>query len=204
MYKVVGTDGQVYGPADIATLQQWCQEGRIVPDTNLIDPQDGRVFAAQHLPQLSGFFVHTQSFGTPPQTPGSFGGASPQGPFDPGPTGPGSFGQGVSSQGPYNQSPFGHGPFGQGPMPQTSYPRHPMGRRTSPKQKSTALVLAVLLGFLGAHRFYLGHTATGLAMLVLTFVGCICSIHGILLWVIVDAILIATDQLRDADGGYLS
>ncbi|MEI8010906.1 MAG: TM2 domain-containing protein [Candidatus Omnitrophota bacterium] len=54
------------------------------------------------------------------------------------------------------------------------------------------LLLSVFLGGLGVDRFYLGYTGLGILKLV-TFGGC-----GI--WYLVDLILIATNQLKDADG----
>lgn len=82
MYSVIGTDGQVYGPVDMQTLQRWCQEGRIVPDSNLIDPRDGRVMSAVHVPQLSGFFQRNQTQTYSPPSPGSpYGSPYHQGPF---------------------------------------------------------------------------------------------------------------------------
>jgi len=44
-YFVLGDDGQKYGPADVATLNQWVQEGRIVSQTLLEDEATG--FRAQ-------------------------------------------------------------------------------------------------------------------------------------------------------------
>jgi len=56
----------------------------------------------------------------------------------------------------------------------------------------TALLLSIFLGSLGVYRFYLGQTGLGIAKL-LTFGGC-----GI--WALIDIILIATDQIKDAEG----
>ncbi|MFQ5505937.1 MAG: TM2 domain-containing protein [Planctomycetota bacterium] len=58
------------------------------------------------------------------------------------------------------------------------------------------LLLCILLGSLGVHRFYVGKVGTGILML-LTAGGC-----GI--WYIVDIILIATDSFLDADGRRLN
>ena len=67
--------------------------------------------------------------------------------------------------------------------------------------KKSALIAYVLwffLGYLGAHRFYLGHTGTGVAILLLTIASAILSfvMIGLVLfiipaiWVLVDAFLI--------------
>ena len=55
-----------------------------------------------------------------------------------------------------------------------------------------SILLYWFLGVFGAHRFYLGHTGTGVAML-LTFGGC-----GV--WALVDLIVIAMGNFRDAEG----
>lgn len=55
-----------------------------------------------------------------------------------------------------------------------------------------SLLLCWFLGVLGVHRFYLGHTATGIVQLI-TLGGC-----GI--WSLIDLILIATGNFKDADG----
>ena len=63
------------------------------------------------------------------------------------------------------------------------------------KDKTTALILSILLGGIGVDRFYLGYT--GMGILKLLTGGC----FGIL-WLI-DIITIATGKLQPADGsGY--
>ena len=61
-------------------------------------------------------------------------------------------------------------------------------------QKSfvTALVLALLVGWLGVDRFYLGYTGLGIVKLIT------CGGAGI--WNLIDIILIATGKMTDADG----
>ena len=60
----------------------------------------------------------------------------------------------------------------------------------SPKSRLVALLLCFFLGWLGAHRCYVGKIGTGLLM-PLTLGG-FCGI-----WVIVDLILIACGSFRD-------
>ncbi len=57
------------------------------------------------------------------------------------------------------------------------------------------LVLCIVLGGFGVHRFYTGNTGTGILML-LTLGGC-----GI--WTIVDIIMIACNTYSDGNGQYL-
>ena len=66
----------------------------------------------------------------------------------------------------------------------------------SPQKQSVALLLAIFLGQLGAHRFYTGKTGSGIAMLF-TFGGC-----GI--WSLIDTVVIATGGFVDGDGRKLN
>lgn len=59
-------------------------------------------------------------------------------------------------------------------------------RRRTQRNKIVAALLAFFLGVLGAHRFYLGRTGSGIVMLLMT-----CTVVGTLLttpWAIIDAI----------------
>jgi hypothetical protein len=62
----------------------------------------------------------------------------------------------------------------------------------SDKEWLTALLISFFLGYLGVDRFYLGYTGLGVVKL-LTLGGC-----GI--WALIDLIMIALDNVKDADG----
>lgn len=62
----------------------------------------------------------------------------------------------------------------------------------SDKSRGVALILALLLGVFGAHRFYVGKAGTGLLMLG--------TLGGLGIWYLVDVIMIASGGFRDAEG----
>ncbi len=71
---------------------------------------------------------------------------------------------------------------------------------TGPATKSTlfTLLLCVLLGYLGVHRFYAGRFLSGAIMLVLTL-----TLYGAfitVLWWLVDLLMIVTGQFHDGCG----
>ncbi|MBC7448559.1 MAG: TM2 domain-containing protein [Hymenobacteraceae bacterium] len=70
----------------------------------------------------------------------------------------------------------------------------PASPKAEGKSQIIALVLVLLLGGLGIHRFYLGYTGIGIAQL-LTLGGC-----GI--WALIDLIRIITGDLKPKDGDY--
>ncbi|WP_426571338.1 NINE protein [Aquihabitans sp. McL0605] len=87
------------------------------------------------------------------------------------------------------------------PAPQTYAPA-PAGQFVpgQPKSKLGAGLLALFLGTLGIHRFYLGYTGLGLTMLLLTILsfGLLLPITAI--WALVEAILIFTGRIKDSNG----
>lgn len=62
----------------------------------------------------------------------------------------------------------------------------------SPRSRLVAFLLAVPLGIFGAHRFYLGKTGSGVAMIF--------TVGGMGIWWLVDTILIAAGEFRDREG----
>lgn len=63
------------------------------------------------------------------------------------------------------------------------------------KSKTTALILAILLGGFGADRFYVGKTGTGVLKLI--------TGAGLGVWWLVDIILILIGKYTDKDGNAL-
>jgi TM2 domain-containing membrane protein YozV len=75
---------------------------------------------------------------------------------------------------------------------------------TPPKSKIAAGLLALFLGGLGIHRFYLGFNTIGITMLLLSTVGglltCGITSAAVSVWALVEAILIFCTNFQDADG----
>jgi hypothetical protein len=65
---------------------------------------------------------------------------------------------------------------------------------SSGKSQVTALILAILIGGLGIHRFYLGYTWQGVVQLL--------TLGGLGIWSLIDLIRIITGDLQPKDGSY--
>lgn len=55
-YRVIGTDGKEFGPVDLAGMQQWIREGRVVKQSR-VRKNDGPAVAAESLPELAETFA---------------------------------------------------------------------------------------------------------------------------------------------------
>lgn len=62
----------------------------------------------------------------------------------------------------------------------------------SDKDWTTVLILVILVGYLGIHRFYVGKTGTGVLMLL--------TCGGLGIWSLIDLIMVATSKFEDAEG----
>jgi TM2 domain-containing membrane protein YozV len=84
---------------------------------------------------------------------------------------------------------------GQSPLNQTSKPS---------EKKMAAGILAVLVGSLGVHKFFLGYQREGLIMLLVTILTC--GIGGTVMWVIglVEGIMYLTKTDEDFDAMYVT
>ena len=117
----------------------------------------------------------------------------------------------------FGQQPFGQPQqFGQQPFGQnagTSFRQAPLNGvptvRATPvytpaeqKSRVTAGILGILLGFLGAHNFYIGNSSKGVAQLLMTMFSCgtLAAISWI--WGAIEGILILTGGI-DKDGNGL-
>ncbi len=61
-YFVIGDDGQKYGPADVATLNGWIAEGRLLPTQQVEDEASGARMAASSVSGLVFPVQNTQQF----------------------------------------------------------------------------------------------------------------------------------------------
>lgn len=87
-----------------------------------------------------------------------------------------------------------------------SLKRNQISASSSPKNKIVAGLLAIFLGYLGIHRFYLGYNKIGIIQLICGlggFLTCGLSTLAVAVWSIVDAVLIFTDKLQDFNGQQL-
>ena len=65
----------------------------------------------------------------------------------------------------------------------------------SEKSFVATLILCLLLGGLGVHRFYVGKVGTGILMLL--------TLGGLGIWSLIDVIVIAMQKFKDGDGAVI-
>ncbi|HRP90283.1 MAG TPA: TM2 domain-containing protein [Edaphocola sp.] len=71
---------------------------------------------------------------------------------------------------------------------------HSTDKANGGKSQLIALILVILLGGLGIHRFYLGYTGIGIIQLL--------TLGGFGIWALIDLIRIAMGDLKPKDGDY--
>ena len=62
----------------------------------------------------------------------------------------------------------------------------------SPRSRAIALILCFFLGWLGAHRFYVGKIGTGILMTL--------TLGGFGFWVVADLVVVVCGAFRDKQG----
>lgn len=77
-----------------------------------------------------------------------------------------------------------------------------MEKEVSEKKRLVAFLLAFFLGTLGIHRFYVGKTGSGVAMLLISFTFLGLIVTGI--WAFIDWIVILSGGFRDKEGKVLT
>ena len=70
-----------------------------------------------------------------------------------------------------------------------------MSAQASSKSYVATLVLAIFLGVLGIHRFYVSKVGTGILMLL--------TAGGFGIWVVIDIIMIAVGSFTDKGGNFV-
>ena len=77
------------------------------------------------------------------------------------------------------------------PLPDAYMPPESSGPEISERSRGVALALGFFGGFFGLHRFYVGKTGSGVAMIV--------TLGGLGIWWLYDMVLLATGEFRDIE-----
>jgi TM2 domain-containing membrane protein YozV len=185
-YFVIGEDGGRYGPADIDTLVQWANEGRLLGATTLIELGSERSMRADSITAIA--VALRRLSGEEPAVVIERDDRSAEIPTVtriPPPPGP----------------PFAGTARPVQPPVMMAVPAE-LPRRVGPKSKIVAGVLGILLGGFGVHRFYLGYIGIGLVQLFLGIM--ICGWPGTLyaawIWGFVEGIVCLCGGMRDRNG----
>jgi hypothetical protein len=67
-YRVIGPNGQKFGPVDLETLNMWAAQSRVTPDMEIESVEDGKRTRAANVPGLT--------FAPPVANPGESGQAT--------------------------------------------------------------------------------------------------------------------------------
>lgn len=166
-WHVKTSEGADYGPVSRSELDTWCQEGRLDAQCQLLQAGASHwQWATEVYPTLAAQPAAKEpAAAVTPVSPPNFASPAPA----------------------VQENPFD---FASQPSRSVSY-----SGQLSDKSKVVAGLLGLFLGQLGVHRFYLGYTGIGLAMLF-TAGGC-----GI--WALIDSIMIFAGSVRDSHGRVL-
>lgn len=77
-------------------------------------------------------------------------------------------------------------------MAEEKQEQHTSREDVSEKKRSVALLLCVLYGWLGLHRFYVGKAGTALLMML--------TIGGFGIWYIIDLVWLVSGTFEDSEG----
>jgi TM2 domain-containing membrane protein YozV len=176
-YLVKGADGNLYGPADLSTLNQWAAEGRIVADSVLMDQATmGQTFA-RDLPGLQHHFSHTRQ---PYQAAAPPYGSAPS----------------QTWQSPPAPSGTPYAPYGISPA---------VGPPKSKVVAALLAFFLGGLGIHRFYLGHNGTGIAMLVICVIGgFITCGLSVIVVAIWAIVDFIMILTGDLKDASGQSLT
>ncbi len=192
-YSIIGADGQQYGPAEIDDLVNWARQGRVIASTEVIDHGNSRRYLACDLPELHALFhAAANSSSTVPGNPPGYAGHMPPAP-PPAPPYMPQFAPPPPQNMPYPP------PMPYAPMQMPVQVLYPV-TLTPPKSRMAAGLLAIFLGPFGIHRFYLGYSGLGIAMLMLTFFTCGFGAIATALWGIIEGIIILCGGMHDSQG----
>lgn len=195
-YYVIGSDGQRYGPADVDSLVRWAREGRLIPDTILVESGTEVQRRADTIVALAAVFSAFDAQRVALER-------------DEAPTLPA---RGVRREGRRDAAQGGE----RGAPPVSpGFGLLPLERElpvVGPKSRVVAGLLGIFLGALGIHRFYLGYTGIGLLMLLITVAGgaatFVCMPGSgcgfVALWGFIEGVLCLCGSMRDAQGRELA
>jgi hypothetical protein len=165
-----GEDGEIFGPVDRATLDQWHDEGRMTADSQVL------LHGTEQWQWASDLYPDLEEPEPEPEPPPPVAKSAESSIHT---SSSRISGSGVSSK--------------KSKVKRTiQYDEEEEEERLSPHSKPVAVLLALTLGMFGIHRFYLGYVGMGLAM----FFTC----GGLFVWSIVDALRILFGHVTDSEG----